>query len=58
MHVTNPVLEPGQAVYIPVRVIAPSGAPQPRCDINIHGAISPLVPGKRDDLGNGTCLLA
>lgn len=54
MGVTNPVLEPGETVYVPVRVIAPPGTPPgTQVDINIHGAISPLVPGKRDNLGNG-----
>jgi carboxypeptidase T len=54
MGVTNPVLEPGQVVYVPVRVVAPPGTPPgTQVDITIHGAISPLVPGKRDNLGNG-----
>ncbi len=54
LGVKNPVIEPGQTVYIPIRVVAPPGTPPgTQVDITIHGGISPLVPGKRDHVGNG-----
>jgi carboxypeptidase T len=52
--VTNPVLEPGQTVYVPIRVVAPPGTLSgTQADVHVHGAISPLVPGKREAVGNG-----
>jgi hypothetical protein len=52
--VTGPVLEPGQTMYVPIRVVAPPGTPPgTQADVHVHGAISPLVPGRRENLGNG-----
>jgi carboxypeptidase T len=52
--VVNPVLEPGQTMYVPIRVVAPPGTPPgTQVDVHVHGAVSPLVPGKREAVGNG-----
>jgi hypothetical protein len=51
---TGRLLEPGERIMIPVRIIPPESArPGTAADIRIHGALIPLVAGKRAVLGNG-----
>ncbi|MBI3365982.1 MAG: hypothetical protein HY033_13895 [Ignavibacteriae bacterium] len=48
------ILEPGQNVYIPVRVTVPKDSKVgTEADLRIHGALLPLVAGKREPVGNG-----
>lgn len=50
----GPLLQPGETVLVPVRVVPPPNAPRgAAADIDIHGALLPLVPGKREPIGNG-----
>lgn len=48
------LLEPGQTIVLPVRVEAPENAKQgTSIDVKVHGALVPLVAGKRKAVGNG-----
>lgn len=48
------LLRPGETIYVPVHVEPPNDAqPGDTVDVSIHAALMPLVPGKRDPLGNG-----
>ena len=54
LGVHGPLLAPGETVLIPVRVVPPPDAVAGAfADLDIHGALLPLVPGKRDAVGNG-----
>jgi hypothetical protein len=54
LRVRGQVLEPGETVVQPVRVIPPEN-PQatPEVNVNVQGVLKPLVPGKRVAVGNG-----
>jgi hypothetical protein len=48
------LLAPGETIYLPVRVILPPGAaPGDVADVSVHAALLPLMPGKREAVGNG-----
>jgi hypothetical protein len=48
------LLQPGETVYLPVRVNPPAGARVgDAVDVNVHGALVPLVAGTREAVGNG-----
>lgn len=50
----GPLLQPGETIYLPIRVLPPEGAPAgAAAEINVHGALVPLVAGKRAAVGNG-----
>ncbi len=54
LDVKGRLLQPGETVYIPVRVTPPKSArPGDVVDVNVHGALIPLLPGKRGAIGNG-----
>jgi len=53
LGVKGPVLEPGDTVVQPVRVVAPAGARGEPARLTVEGALVPLVPGKREPVGNG-----
>ena len=48
------LLAPGETIYVPVRVLLPPGARAGDiADVNVHAALLPLMPGKREAVGNG-----
>ena len=50
----GPLLRPGETIYLPVRVVPPTGASTGnKVDVNVHGGLLPLVAGKRTAIGNG-----
>jgi hypothetical protein len=50
----GPILEPGETIYVPVRVDVGEGVqPGEAADVRIHAALRPLVAGKRPAVGNG-----
>lgn len=53
LGVKGPVLEPGDTIVQPVRIVAPPGARGLPVRIRVDGALVPLVPGKREAVGNG-----
>jgi len=53
LGVKGPVLEPGDTVVQAIRVVAPPGARGEPVRIRVEGALVPLVPGKREAVGNG-----
>jgi hypothetical protein len=54
LDVKGPVLEPGETVVQAVRVVAPSPGPRRKpVRLRVEGALVPLVPGKREAVGNG-----
>lgn len=54
LGVTAPVLEPGETLIQPVRIRPPRDAKVGATyDIHVRGYLSPLVPGKRREMGNG-----
>ncbi|PYS75508.1 MAG: hypothetical protein DMF73_00380 [Acidobacteria bacterium] len=54
LHVQNNVLEPGENLAQPVRIIIPPNVPRGFvADIDISGVLLPLVPGERVPVGNG-----
>lgn len=51
---TGQLLRPGESALVPVRVEVPRGAVAGQsADVRIQGALLPLVPGRRQVLGNG-----
>src|SRR5207245_442744 len=54
LGVRGPILMAGQTILIAVRVEVPNAAPDgATADIDVHGALLPLVPGERGAIGNG-----
>ncbi len=54
LHVQNNVLEPGEKLAQPIRIIVPPNVPKGFvADIDISGGLLPLAPGKRVPVGNG-----
>jgi hypothetical protein len=54
LGVKNNVIEPGDTIVQPFRVIVPKAAKKGTvADVHISGALVPLVPGKRLPIGNG-----
>lgn len=54
LRVRGNVLEPGETAVQPLRVLVPKSAkPGTATDIHVNGALLPLVPGKRKQVGNG-----
>jgi hypothetical protein len=54
LKATGQLLDPGETVLVPVKVTAPSGVPDgTTVDVNVHAGLLPLVPGKREAVGNG-----
>jgi len=54
LNAKGAILEPGQTILIPVRVnIGPNVAVGTETDLRIHGALLPLIAGKREAAGNG-----
>jgi hypothetical protein len=52
--VKNNVLEPGENLRQPIRIIAPPNMRKGSVvDINLSGVLLPLVAGKRVPVGNG-----
>lgn len=48
------LLRAGDTIYLPVRVIPPDDAQSgDKVEINVHGALLPLIAGKRTAVGNG-----
>lgn len=54
LRVTGNVLEPGETLVQPVRINVPDSAKVGTLvNIDVNGVLLPLVPGKREPLGNG-----
>ena len=54
LRAKGPILEPGQTVYVPLRVERDkSVAAGAQADVRVHAALLPLVAGKRHAVGNG-----
>jgi hypothetical protein len=54
LHVQNNVLEPGERIAQPIRIVPPANLSKDSAvDIDISGVLLPLVPGKRVPVGNG-----
>lgn len=48
------LLEPGQSIVVPIGVEAPEYAKKgTSIDVKVHGALVPLIAGKRKAVGNG-----